>query len=215
MKKFFLFLILALPKICCGQEGYSLWNSAEIEKKWNKKWSTNLQFQTRHVENLNYLQTYFWDVSMGYKVAKNLEIAVNYRNITRRKAENKDWKKRDRYYADLSYANKLSKIKWGNRLRYQHQFKDNDGANEFDASYLRYKTQIALASKSKWVPYASADFFYLLQTQKIDQVRPKIGLDLEFNKHQEIGIGIQKDIATVPGTTNGPLTISIGYGFKF
>ncbi len=215
MKKFCLFLILSLPNISFGQEGYSLWSTAEIEKKWGKKWSTNLQFQTRHVEKLSYIQTYFWDIGLGYKLAKNLELAVNYRNITRRKAENKEWKKRNRYYADLSYTTKFEKIKWGNRLRYQHQFRDNDGTNEFDASYLRYKTQVALTSKSKWVPYASADFFYLLQSQIIDQIRPKIGLNYKLTKNHEIGIGLQRDLSTISSQTSGPFTTTVEYGFKF
>lgn len=216
MKKWCLFFALFLPRLVLSQsEPFGLWSTAEIEKKWGKKWSTALQFQTRHANKASYLQTYFWDASLGYKLTKNLEISANYRNIHRKKNENKAFKKRDRYYADLSYSTKFAKIKWNNRLRYQHQFKDNDGLNEFDASYLRFKTGVALASKSKWVPYINADLFYLIQDKSINQIRPKLGLDYKFDKHNTLGCGLQRDVSTISGVSNGPLTWAVNYSFKF
>ena len=127
-----LLLTFTFNQLYAQNEGLALWNSISVEKKITKKLSVSLSGQARIVENISYAQTYLGEVGLSYKFLKNFEISGNYRYTERRKNENiKTFKSRHRFYADLSYEQKLGFLKFENRLRYQSQFKDNDGGNRF------------------------------------------------------------------------------------
>lgn len=194
-------------------EGLGLWNSISIEKKIGKKFAVSLYGQARMVDNISYTQTYLGEVGLSYKIHKNWEISGYYRYIERRKNETKEFKHRDRFYADLSYERKVKFLKFENRLRYQSQFKDNDGETDFDASYLRNKLEISYPNKSKFTPYVSADLFYEIGA-KVDQIRPKAGISYKFAKHHAIDVSVFSNIDLV-GTESSGAIIGLGYKFKF
>jgi hypothetical protein len=209
-------LAVAFCTLSCNivaQQGLGLWSEVSVEKKISKKLAANLNLQTRHTAGLAYLQTYFAELGLGYKLHKNLELSIYYRNINRRKNESSSFKKRQRYYANLAYETKFGNIKVENRLRYQRQFKDNDGSYELDADYLRYKLGVAYNSKSKFTPYISADVFYQISA-KLDQIRPKIGLAYKLSKHHAIDASVFKNVDLLNKQAEG-LILGINYKFKF
>ena len=215
LRPFFILLLLTLTftEAYAQNEGLALWNSISVEKKITKKLSVSLSGQARIVENISYAQTYIGEVGLSYKFLKNFEISGNYRYTERRKNETKDFKSRHRFYADLSYERKLGFLKFENRLRYQSQFKDNDGETDFDTSYLRNKLEISYPNKSKFTPYISGDIFYEIGA-KIDQLRPKAGVSYKFAKHHTVDVSVFSNVDLV-GTESSGAIIGLGYKFKF
>lgn len=213
MKKILFITIALIPLWAQAQEGVSLWTGASIEKKLTKKFSVNLNTQARFVENITYTQTYLGEVGLSYKIMKNLELSGYYRFISRRKDEAADFKQRHRFYGDLAYSKKLGAIKLEYRLRYQHQFKDNDGEIGFDKSYWRNKLEVAYSNKSDFTPFISADLFYQIGSG-FDQVRPKAGVTYKINKHHSVDGFIFTNIDLVGADKSNPV-IGLNYKFKF
>jgi hypothetical protein len=200
-------------KLQAQNEGLGLWAGISLEKKIGKKFSINLNGQARLVENIRYTQTYLGEIGLSYKITKNWEISGYYRYVERRKNDLKEFKHRDRFYADLSYEHKIGILKFENRLRYQSQFKDNDGESDFDASYLRNKIELSYPNKSKFTPYVSGDLFYEIGG-KIDQIRPKAGFSYKFAKQHSVDAFVFSNVDLV-GTESSGAIIGLGYKFKF
>lgn len=212
MKNTLITLLFLMPLIVNAQEGTGLWTGVGIQKKLTKKLSVNLNGQVRLADNISYTKTYLGEVGLSYSLLKGLDISAYYRLINRRKDETSAFKIRQRYYADLSYEYKLGVIKFDYRLRYQHQFKDNDGETEFDASYLRNKLEVAIANKSKFTPFVSADLFTEIGG-KTDQIRPKAGISYKINKQHSVEASVFKNIDLIDNANSGPI-IGLTYKLK-
>lgn len=213
MKKiFFLTLICLGAKITLAQDGVGLRSGVSLEKKVTKKITLNATGQLRFNNNISYLRTYLFELGGEYKISKAFDLAVYYRFANRRKDETKEFKNRHRFYADLGYGKKFGSIKLENRLRYQHQFKDNDGVTEFDASYIRDKIEASYSNKSKFRPYISNDFFFQIGGT-LDQLRPKAGVSYKINKKNGVDLSVFKDIDLVGTEVYGPV-IGLAYKLK-
>ncbi len=213
MKKTFLLFLLLAPVTLMAQDGAGLRTGITLKKDLAKKWDLSAEFQTRFNDNISYLQTYMGELGLSYKIVKGLEASVYYRYTNRRKNETKAFKTRHRYYGDLSYGRKTGPVKLEYRLRYQHQFKDNDlGQAEFDHSYLRNKLEVQALNLGKFTPYLSADLFYQIGTGS-DQLRPKAGVEYKFNKKHKIDLSVFKDIDLVGNEKYGPV-IGLNYRIK-
>lgn len=211
MKKlFFLIILFCGIQSTQGQDGVGLRSGINLQKKVTKKVTLNLNGQARFNNDISYLQTYLFELGGEYKISKSFDAAVYYRFVNRKKDETKDFKQRHRFYADLSYGKKFGPIKFENRLRYQHQFKDNDGVTEFDASYIRNKIEASYSNKSKFTPYVSNDFFFQIGGT-LDQLRPKAGVSYKINKNNAVDLSVFKDIDLVGTETYGPV---IGLVYK-
>ena len=207
-------ILLFIPLAVRGQDGTGLRTGITAKKDISARWKAEVQLQTRFNSNISFLQTYLAEAGVSYEIIKGMEASAFYRYAYRRKNTEKDFKERHRFYADLSYGRKIHKVKLEYRLRYQHQYKDNDsGEAEFDESYLRNKLEAKYAGKGKFRPYVSADLFYRVGSG-IDQVRPKAGVDFRFNKKNILDISIFKDIDLTGTNTYGPV-IGLNYTYKF
>ncbi len=214
VKKIFLSILLFIPIFGLAQDGLGLRTGISVKKDISNKWKAEVQLQTRFNGNISFLQTYLGEAGVSYKIIKGLEASAFYRYVYRRKNTEKAFKERHRYYADLSYGKKLGTIKLEYRLRYQHQFKDNDlGEAEFDNSYLRNKLEAAYAGKGKFRPYVSADLFYQVGN-RLDQIRPKLGADLRFNKRNILDLSVFKDVDLTRANTYSPV-VGVNYTYKF
>jgi hypothetical protein len=213
MKKILFVAILLLGCIyAIAQDGVGLRSGVNLQKKLNKKITLNANGQLRFNGNISYLQTYLFELGGSYKISKAFDAAVYYRFVNRRKDETKEFKNRHRFYADLGYGKKFGAIKFENRLRYQHQFKDNDGVTEFDASYIRNKIELSYDNKSKFTPYISSDFFLQIGGT-LDQLRPKVGVNYKINKKNAVDLSVFKDIDLV-GTENPGPVLGLIYKLK-
>ena len=213
MKPLSICLIIFLTAVSAfSQEGLGLWTGASASKKVNKKMGFSLGAQIRMPENIAYTQSYLAELGVSYKLIKGLEVSGYYRFINKRKDETKDWKIRHRFYTNLDYSHTFGKLKFEDRLRYQHQFKDNDGEVGFDKSYFRNKVELSYDSKSDFRPFVSADLFYEIGG-KVDQLRPKAGVNYKINKKNALEMSIFKNINLVETAVNGPIVV-LTYKFK-
>lgn len=205
MKKLLLLTFLFFGIISVhAQDGVGLRTGINLQKKVTKKVTLNLNGQARFNNNISYLQTYLFELGGEYKLSKAFDAAIYYRFVNRKKDETKNFNQRHRFYADLSYDKKFGVIKFQNRLRYQHQFKDNDGVTEFDASYIRNKIELSYDNKSNFTPYLSNDFFFQIGGT-LDQLRPKVGINYKINKKNSIDLSVFNDVDLVGTDAPGPV----------
>jgi hypothetical protein len=209
---FFIAILFLCVKGAFAQDGVGLRSGVSLQKKLTNKLTLNLNGQLRFNNDISYLQTYLFELGSEYKISKAFDAGIYYRFVNRKKNETKEFNQRHRFYADLGYGKKFGVIKFENRLRYQHQFKDNDGVTEFDASYIRDKIEVSYDSKSKFTPYLSNDFFFEIGST-INQLRPKIGVSYKINKKNAIDLSVFKDIDLVGTEAYGPV-IGVVYKLK-
>jgi Protein of unknown function (DUF2490) len=213
MNKYALSLLLVFGLLkSYAQEGTSLWTGLSIEKKVTTRVSVGFAAQIRMPENVSYTQSYLGELGVSYKLAKSWEVSGTYRYFNKRKDENKAWKSRHRFYTDLNYSHKFKHFKFENRLRYQHQFKDNDGEIGFDTSYLRNKVGLSYFNKSPLTPYLSGDLFYQIG-YVMDQIRPEAGLGYKINKKNTVQLGLCQNIDLVNGLNSGAI-LRLNYKVK-
>ena len=193
MKKHVFLLSLLLPMASLAQSrNTNLWAGISVSKNITKKISLELDGQWRLNNNLSTTGAYIAELGAGYKFNKHWEINAFYRFISRRKYDKGDesyvFKSYHRFYSNLIYDRKIAFIKLTYRLRYQNQFKDDNGALENDKSYLRNRLELAYPNKTKFTPAVSADLFYRIG-EAFDEVRYKAEVDYKINKKNMVTVG--------------------------
>lgn len=218
MKKYTILILLVLPLATIAQgQSTNLWTGISASKRINKKISLELDGQWRLTNNLTTTGSYIGELGLGYKFNKHWEISGFYRFISRRKYDKGDreyvFKPYHRFYANLNYDHKIGFLKFDYRLRYQNQFRDDNGTIENNKSYIRNKFELSYPNKSKFTPAISADLFYRIG-EKFDEIRYKTEVDYKLNKKNGITLGgfISHQLAdTVPDD----FTILLTYKLKF
>lgn len=193
MKKLIFLLILTLPLAGLAQErSTNLWTGISISKSITKKISLEADAQWRVTNNLTTTGSYIGELGAGYKFNKHWEVSAFYRFISRRKYDKGDeayvFKPYHRFYANLTYDHKIAFLKLTYRLRYQNQFKDDNGNLENDKSYLRNRIELAYPNKTRITPALSADLFYRMG-EAFDEMRYKAEVDYKINKKNTITLG--------------------------
>ncbi|WP_428654862.1 DUF2490 domain-containing protein [Runella sp.] len=215
---FFPLLFLLLPFLSYSQAtDIGLWAGVGAEKKINKKWSINVNVQTRFTDNISVLKAYLGEAGLSYKLNKHWEVSGYYRYIGRRK-KNEDktgyeYRSYNRFYADLAYDHKIWKLKFDYRLRYQNQFQDDESAAENNSSYIRNKFELSYPNKSRFTPYISTDIFYEIGAD-FDQMRNKAGIEIAINKTNKLDLSGFTDYRLV-GSQENRFLIGVAYKVKF
>jgi len=217
MKKYIILLSLILPLMAWSQERTTnLWTGISVSKNLTKRISVELDGQWRLTDNLSTTGAYIGELGVGYKFNKHWEVSAFYRYISRRKYDKGDeayvFKQYHRFYANLNYDRKIAFLKLGYRLRYQDQFKDDNGVLENDKSYIRNKLEISYPNKTKFTPSIAADLFYRIG-ENFDEVRYKADVDYKINKKNTITLGgfISHEFES---TALDNLTILLSYKLK-
>jgi hypothetical protein len=219
MKKIVCFLILniAACNSLFAQNSPILRTSVGAEKKFTKKLSFETKLETRYFTPVytdamifNFFRLF--ELGANYKLNKQLSASIFYRYALRKNNEFTDFEGRSRYFVNLAYQAKFNKIRLQNRLRYQQQYRDNDEISELKSSFLRYKLENTYKINKKISPYLATEFFYKMQTKRIDQLRLSTGINYRINKNNGLEFGVFKDYSTLG---NGLFNIEMGYKFDF
>ncbi|AEI48518.1 DUF2490 domain-containing protein [Runella slithyformis] len=214
----YLLMLFLFPLLGHSQAAdIGLWAGAGVEKKINKKFSVNVNVQSRFTDNVSVLKAYLGEVGLSYKLNKHWEVSGYYRYIARRK-KNEDktgyeYRSYHRFYADLAYDRKLWKLKFDYRLRYQNQFQDDESASQNSSSYVRNKFELSYPNKSRFTPYVSTDVFYEIGNG-FDQMRNKAGIEILLNKHNKLDFSGFTDYR-LTGSQENRFLIGVGYKVKF
>jgi hypothetical protein len=193
MKNHLFLILLIIPLTGLAQErNINLWTGINVSKNITKKISLEADAQWRLTNNLTTTGSYIAELGAGYKFNKHWEVSAFYRFISRRKYDKGDeayvFKSYHRFYANLTYDHKIAFLKFAYRLRYQNQFKDDNGTLENDKSYLRNRIELSYPNKTKFTPAISADLFYRMG-EAFDEVRYKADVDFKINKKNTITLG--------------------------
>lgn len=210
-----LVLLLLTTAAQAQNPGLGLWTGVSVEKKFTKAFAVQVNGQTRFTQDVSLLGSYLGEVGLQYKLGKNWEVSGFYRYIGRRKwnREIQDWYYRPyhRFYGEISYEEKFwSFLKVQNRLRYQHQFRDDAGGVVVTGNYLRNKLELGYANKSRFTPYASADVFYRVG-EGVDQIRYRGGVSVRLTKTQAVDVFAFND---TPVGTDEPNEFVLGVVYK-
>lgn len=193
MQKHLFIITLLLPIFGFSQtKTTNLWAGINVSKSITKKISLELDGQWRITNNLSTTGSYIAELGANYKFNKHWEVSAFYRFISRRKYDKGDaayvFQPYHRFYANLIYDRKIGFLKFAYRLRYQNQFKDDNGNLENNKSYLRNRLEVSYPNKTKFTPAISADLFYRVG-EAFDEIRYKAEVDYKFNKRNVLTLG--------------------------
>ncbi|CAN5605622.1 DUF2490 domain-containing protein [soil metagenome] len=214
------FLLFLLPSSSAQQNDFGIWSSVAVSHKFTQKLSATVEEQFRFNRNAGALAQYFTDAGLEYSLSKKFKVAICYRFIN--SAQETYYSKRHRFYFDLSYKTKLSKVQIIVRTRLQGQQQDiySSDIGSIPAWYSRNKITVKFDLDKKYTPYLATEMFYMISTPNreggiIDKMRYTVGVSYEFNRVHAIDLYymIQQD-----KNVNDPVTdyvVGIGYVFSF
>jgi hypothetical protein len=199
---------------------FGVWGSVSIRHKFSQKFSATVEEQVRTFQNSTAIAQYFTDASVEYSLSKKFKVAAGYRFINN--YQQTYYSKRHRVYADLSYKTKFRKLQVILRTRIQEQQQDIQSSETgfIPEWYSRNKLTAKLDLTRKYMPYASAEMWYLINAPNvtanyIDKWRYTFGVEYDFNREHSLDAFylIQRD-----RMINQPLTyyaVGLGYVFTF
>lgn len=211
MKQFIIAFFIAIPLLnVIAQEKethYSSWNTVDIHKKLNDKWSVNTEFNFRRTNFLEDWEQFIVRPFLHYTFENDLDIALGYSYI-------KNYNYADfstpidfienNIFQQLTIKHKFSRFSFDHRLRFEERFQQNiieTAPNEFvtngikNRNRFRYKFQISVPLKSfsnhrvlnlVFYDEAHLDFGNGLRPEKLDQNWMFLGFSFRASEHIKI-----------------------------
>lgn len=189
---------------------YSSWNTINIHKKVNEKWSVNTEFNFRRTNFLRDWEQFIIRPFVHYTFENDLDIAVGYSYI--RNYNYADFSTpidftENNIFQQLTIKHKFSRFSFNHRLRFEERFQENvveiepnvysiDGIRY--RNRFRYRFQIAVPLKTfkattslSLVVYDEVhlDFGNGLRPEKLDQNWMFVGISFRASEHIKIRSG--------------------------
>lgn len=205
---------------------FESWNSVGIEKKFlDKKLTLALEQEIRMDENSSHLNIYFTDIHVEYKFLKTLKTGAGYRFIRNNKKDG--FVNEQRLNFDISYTQKIDRLKFGCRFRVQSRKVLSDNDKEYGYPIVKYRFRFkGIYNIKNWKPdpYMSGEIFYSKETSTVNYIetitekyevsgfqkfRFKTGISYPIKKIGELGIfyGFEKEFKSYPKIYHTPATI--------
>lgn len=206
-----LVFIIATTYILNAQETkkvhYSSWNTINIEKDFNNKWSVGNEFNFRRTNFLSNWEQFILRPSIHYKPEKDLDLTLGYSYI--KNFHFSDYSTpinaiENNIFQQVTLNYKFSKYSFAHRLRFEERFIDNiitsDNGYKIDEvihkNRFRYKFQltIPLIQKEKSLNILMYDEAFLdfgngLRPEKLDQNWMFFGVSFNVNNHVKVRTG--------------------------
>lgn len=189
---------------------YSSWNTINIHKKVNEKWSVNTEFNFRRTHFLRDWEQFIMRPFVHYTFDNELDIAVGYSYI--RNYNYADFSTpidftENNIFQQLTIKHKFSRFSFNHRLRFEERFQENvveiepnvysiDGIRY--RNRFRYRFQIAVPLKTfttitslSLVVYDEVhlDLGNGLRPEKLDQNWMFVGISFRASEHIKIRSG--------------------------
>ncbi len=222
MRKFSLFILLIIALTGVGAQNinthYSSWNTIDIKKEINNKWSINTEFNFRRTNFLKDWEQFIIRPFVHYKLKKNLDLAIGYSYIQNYRYSDfgtpMDFVENN-IFQQLTINHKFSNFSFTHRLRFEERFQqkiigvdNNYSINGITYKHrFRYKFQLSIPLKKfstdrsiSLVLYDEAhlDFGTGLRPEKLDQNWMFLGLSFRASKQIKIRSGYH-DIYVIRG----------------
>lgn len=189
---------------------HSTWNTIDINKKLNKKWSANTEFNFRRTNFLGDWEQFIIRPFVHYTFEDDLDIAVGYSYI-----KNYNYSEystpidfiEQNIFQQLTIKHKFSRFSFDHRLRFEERFQQNivkTEANSYSIegvkyrNRFRYKFQITVPLKTfishrtlSLVVYDEAhlNFGNGLRPEKLDQNWMFLGFSFRASEHIKVRTG--------------------------
>lgn len=189
---------------------YSSWNTINITKSFNNKWSINAEFDFRRTNFLKDWEQIILRPTVHYKFERDLDIALGYsyiKNYSYSSFSAPINANENNIFQQFTIKHKFSKFSFDHRLRFEERFIDKVTQGQDDSYFIsgtkyrnrfRYKFQIVKLLKAfnnrqqlNLLIYDEAflDLRNGLRPEKLDQNWMFIGLNFKLNKHINIKSG--------------------------
>jgi hypothetical protein len=196
MKKFgiVLLLLLSLPatnllkaqdytvSVPKPEKDFQTWTDIGLRCKLTKKFKIDAEFGHRRRENARLLKENYVDVSLSYRVWKQLNLAAGYRY-----SYEYDDDYENRIYADVSYGIDFSRFNLETRARFQRNYQSTN----IEDGYWRQKTALSYNIKGLPLnPYLSAETFYhfIYTGNQFDRVRYEAGVAYSLPRKTQLSL---------------------------
>ena len=169
MKRIYFFLLSAichLPSALCHAQDYpdaGSWNTINIDKSINKRFSVLFTEECRLRENFTCLNLFYTNLGIEYIVAKNFKAALIYRWIDKWQ-DDQTFSFRHRLMLDLTFKHKFGNLTASFRNRTQVEERDifTSANGRLPEWYSRNKFGAKYDLGRRYTPFASIELRYQL-----------------------------------------------------
>lgn len=194
------------------------WLGYTARYKPAKKWELEVAPELRLNQNWSQLHRLLVDVSLGYSLTKQLEVAAAYRFSWRNQTYS--WDVRNRFFAEAKYTQRLhKKVDLSYRMRYQYQFTDwaLGVVDERSSDFLRHKVQLKFDLPKNLTANLGAEYWQPLAPWLVGVQNRRISASLFWDQNKrhrwEIGIFEERALNTTRPAT--AYVLSFGHRQKF
>jgi hypothetical protein len=161
------------------------WYGASINTNLPRKWSANLSYQTRFIDNLSYYNGSYITLGGAKKLNKHLEFMGDYRlALVRAGVYN-------RFTIGAELSNKFKHLNLAFRFQLQNQLQEFDDVTKptDKSGYWRARFQGKYAINKKWEAYASVEpIMKFGGTYFVDNIRNTIGCKYKIRKDLKLDV---------------------------
>ena len=238
-------LLLMFTSVVCAQESndFGIWTSAAVEKKLDKKWSTEAEAGLRSRNDSRTIDRWSFGVAVNYKLQQWLTASAGYvllydNNVEKISCHDDGtynrwrpsyWGVRHRFNVSVTGKFSFGDLQISLRERWQYTCRPEQEADRFDFDIMEWekktvdgKCRSILRSrlqaeydipKCKVDPYVSVELFNGMTLQK---VRYSVGADWKILKKHVVGVGYRyQTVNEDDDNESGCHVLDISYKYKF
>lgn len=200
---------------------FATWSKVKAGGELVKKLELSVEQQVRLDENSTRVKESFTEVGIKYDLPKGFDVAAAYR-LGFEPEQAGGLETVHRYNIDLSYSEKLWKIKAKLRSRFQHSpnaslFNERLEPNE-DPIIVRFKLSVSYDDIKKWTPGLEYEVFVntkALEGNLVNKFRYRAFLEYKISKRHEVGAFYMLQTAYGNGLPNFDSILGINYAYSW
>jgi hypothetical protein len=187
-----LFLLLAGKTVLAQVNDAQLWSSVNLEKKLTPALSILFTEEVRIIENMTEVETIFSELGVSYMFWKRLKLEGAYRFTLKRRLDD-TYEKRNSWYVEGSYHEKIKPFRLVFRVRYQSRYAEAFTSEKSGTpkNHLRTKLMVKYDLSKKTEPYVYAETFFktgVPAAESFDELRLCAGVKYAFNRMHKVDL---------------------------
>ncbi|MCD7973758.1 MAG: DUF2490 domain-containing protein [Candidatus Azobacteroides sp.] len=224
-----IFLFIALGEIYAESDDFGIWTSIEVDKKLNKKWNLNGEFELRTRDNTSEVARWGAKVGADYSFIKGLKVGAAYQFLYFHDIKYWDFQPRHRFIGYVQGRQKVGRFTFSLRERFQVTHKDDSDRIKANGKKDTYKINPEWSwrnrikasydiPKCKLTPSFSFESFFQLNNpdgNEFDGLRYTLSLTYKLDKKHSFDLsGIYDKEINVKNPENR-CVLGIGYAYSF
>lgn len=176
------------------EKDYGAWVALDVSKDITKRFTLELEEEVRLFKSFGELDRFSTSLSGDYEIAKWLKAGAGYMWIINHKVKSDTWDHRHRYFLFLQGRQKLGRVTFSLRERYQSTFvkeeSDDLGFEFVSRNILRSRVMAEYDIRNhKLEPYASAEMYTSLHKSgghEINGMRYTLGAEFPVSGKMDL-----------------------------